>query len=94
MDSPVPIQWPGGFAMVTVETRPASEQARLDALPAALAGLDPRERGVLHLVYWADLSARKAGALLGLDHKTVGRVHATAVRKLRRQYGVEESLAA
>jgi hypothetical protein len=70
------------------------EQEALDDLPAALARLDAREHDVVHLTYWADLSARKVGAALGMDHKAVARVHAAAVAKLRRAYGVEENLAA
>ena len=70
---------------------PPSEAARLEILPAVLACLDARERSVIHLLYWADLSARKVGALLEMDHKTVARVHEKAVAKLRRLYGVEEN---
>lgn len=82
------------LGLLRKEERPASEQALLDDIPAVLDCLDARERGVIHLVYWADLSARKVGALLGMDHKTVARVHDQAVGKLRRLYGVEENLAA
>ncbi|HYH67462.1 MAG TPA: hypothetical protein VD866_22380 [Urbifossiella sp.] len=74
--------------------RPASEQAQLDLLPAVLACLDAKERAVVHLLYWSDLSTRKTGALLEMDHKTVARVHVAAVAKLRRLYGVEGNLAA
>ena len=63
-------------------------------LPAVLACLAPRERAVVHLMYWEGLSARRVGALLGVDHKTVTAIHRAAVRKLRRLYGVEENLAA
>jgi DNA-directed RNA polymerase specialized sigma24 family protein len=73
---------------------PASEAARLDILTVVLAYLTPRQRAVVHLIYWEGLSARKVGTLLGMDHKTVARVHAAAVAELRWLYGVEEKCAA
>jgi RNA polymerase sigma factor (sigma-70 family) len=82
------------LGLLDERVRPESEQACLDLLPAVLACLDARERAVIHLTYWGDLSARKVGELLGMDHKGVARVHDRAVGKLRRMYGVEEKLAA
>jgi hypothetical protein len=82
------------LGLLRQEVRPASEQDKLDSLLAILAVLDAREREVVHLLYWRDLSARKAGEWLGMNHKTVGRVHESALAKLRRHYGLEENSAA
>jgi DNA-directed RNA polymerase specialized sigma subunit len=82
------------LGLLREDVRPASEQARLDALPEVLTYLAGRERAVVHLLYWGDLSARKVGQMLGMDHKTVARVHASALAKLRRLYGLEDNLAA
>jgi RNA polymerase sigma factor (sigma-70 family) len=82
------------LGLLREDVRVASEEERLMALPAVLACLSPRERAVVHLLYWGDLSAHKAGKLLELSHKTVCRAHRSALAKLRRLYGLEENLAA
>ncbi len=82
------------LGLVSENEMTSPEPGPADDLPAVLGCLDARERGVIHLMYWSNLSARKVGTLLGLDHKTVTKVHDTAVRKLRRVYGVGENHAA
>jgi RNA polymerase sigma factor (sigma-70 family) len=73
------------------QTVSTQEQMCRALLPVVLGCLEPRERAVIHLTYWEALSARKVGELLGIDDKTVKKVHDKAVGKLRRWYGVEES---
>ncbi len=82
-----------GLGLLNERTQPDRNRHLLDDLPEVLSCLNGRERGVIHLLYWEDLSARKVGALLGMDHKTVASVHQTAVNKLRRAYEIEENLA-
>ncbi len=82
-----------GLGLRNERTLPDRNRHLLDDLPEVLNCLNGRERGVIHLLYWEDLSARKIGALMGIDHKTVASVHQTAVSKMRRAYGDEENLA-
>jgi hypothetical protein len=58
----------------------------VDTVREALGTLDGRERVVIELTYWADLSSREIGDLLDLDHKAVLRKHNAALVKLRVYY--------
>jgi hypothetical protein len=81
-----------GLGLVNHRDVSDRDREHLADLPAVLSFLDPRERAVVHLLYWDDLSTRKAATLLNIDHKTVARVRDGAVAKLRRLYGVEEEV--
>lgn len=65
-------------------------------LDEALGALDPRDRAVLHLYYYEDLSAREIGELLGRKESTV-RTQLTRARqrlgKILKGGAYEESLS-
>lgn len=52
------------------------------AIMDALAGLSPRQRAVVHLTYWEDLTPAAVGARLGVSDGTVRRQLARARRRL------------
>jgi len=58
-----------------------------EQLPACWRRLDARERKAVELSFWEGLSARRVGAALGVDHKTVPRVLSRALARLRRELG-------
>jgi RNA polymerase sigma-70 factor (sigma-E family) len=63
---------------------PAGLIGERSALLAALAQLPPRQRAVLVLRYWEDLSDAQAAAILGCSASTVRSQAARALAKLRR----------
>jgi RNA polymerase sigma-70 factor (sigma-E family) len=62
---------------------PAATVGERSALRAALAGLPPRQRAVVVLRYWEDLTDEQAAALLGCAASTVRSQAARALAKLR-----------
>ena len=73
---------PGDLADAAVED-PAAEVGERSVLLAALAELPPRQRAVVVLRYWEDLSDAQVGALLGCSAGTVRSQAARALAKLR-----------
>jgi RNA polymerase sigma-70 factor (sigma-E family) len=62
---------------------PAAAIGERSVLLAALAALPPRQRAVVVLRYWEDLSDAQAAALLGCSASTVRSQAARALAKLR-----------
>jgi RNA polymerase sigma-70 factor (ECF subfamily) len=60
--------------------------AERDALLGALAQLTPDQREVLGYRFFADLSARETGRLMGRDEATIRGLQARALGALRRQF--------
>ena len=60
------------------------------ALLGALQGLPPRQRAVVVLRYWEDLTDAQAGALLGCSASTVRSQAARALAKLRASGALED----
>jgi RNA polymerase sigma-70 factor (sigma-E family) len=67
----------------------AMEHADRRAVLAAVAALPPRQREVLALRYYLDLSEQETGALLGMARGTVSATTARAIAALARQFGEE-----
>jgi RNA polymerase sigma-70 factor (sigma-E family) len=66
-----------------VAADPAVAVGERSALLAALSTLPPRQRAVVVLRYWEDLSDEQAGTLLGCSASTVRSQAARALAKLR-----------
>src|SRR5215469_15987242 len=62
---------------------PAAVAGQRSDLMAALRGLPPRQRAVIVLRYWADLSDAQVAALLGCSEGTVRSQAWRALAKLR-----------
>jgi RNA polymerase sigma-70 factor (sigma-E family) len=73
----------GTRAAAGADADPAAAVADRSALLAALATLPPRQRAVVVLRYWEDLTDAQAGALLGCSASTVRSQAARALAKLR-----------
>jgi len=77
------------LGLVREEKRVSRQEHDLvQSISEALACLDGPEKLVIQMVYWDSLSARKVATILQVDHKTVGRRHNLAIRKLRQFYDV------
>lgn len=59
------------------------EQERRDALEAALQKLPQREKLVLSLYYYEDLSQKEIAALMKISIARVSQIHARAIRRLQ-----------
>jgi RNA polymerase sigma-70 factor (sigma-E family) len=73
---------PGDLPDLTVAD-PAAGIDERSALMAALAGLPPRQRAVVVLRYWEDMTDAQVGVLLGCSASTVRSQAARALAKLR-----------
>jgi RNA polymerase sigma-70 factor (sigma-E family) len=80
---PAPAEVPGAGAAASAGADPAAAVAERSALLTALAALPPRQRAVVVLRYWEDLTDAQAGALLGCSASTVRSQAARALAKLR-----------
>ena len=67
---------------------PAAEVEERSALMAALAELPPRQRAVVVLRYWEDMTDAQVGALLGCSAGTVRSQATRALAKLRASAGL------
>ncbi len=70
---------------------PATTVGDRSALLAALSALPPRQRAVVVLRYWEDLSDAQAAALLGCSASTVRSQAARALAKLRASVALADS---
>jgi RNA polymerase sigma-70 factor (ECF subfamily) len=70
------------------------ESARRDALLAALAELDERDRDVLACRYLLELSEEETAAALGCRRGTVKSRTSRALARLRERVGAEEEVMA
>ena len=78
---------PGDLPDLTVAD-PAAGIDERSALMAALAGLPPRQRAVIVLRYWEDMTDAQVGVLLGCSASTVRSQAARALAKLRASGGL------
>jgi len=67
----------------TAVADPAAEIGERSALLAALAGLPPRQRAIVLLRYWEDMTDAQVGVLLGCSASTVRSQATRALAKLR-----------
>ncbi len=81
---------PGDLPDLTVAD-PAAGIDERSALMAALAGLPPRQRAVIVLRYWEDMTDAQVGVLLGCSASTVRSQAARALAKLRASGGLTDT---
>jgi RNA polymerase sigma-70 factor (sigma-E family) len=79
---------PAAAAPEAAVSDPTTSVDERSALLAALQGLPPRQRAVVVLRYWEDLTDAQAGALLGCSASTVRSQAARALAKLRASGGL------
>ncbi len=58
-----------------------------DRVRAAIASLPPRERKVIGLYYYQEVTMRQIGAEIGVNESRVSQLHARAIRRLRDSLG-------
>ncbi len=56
---------------------------------AALMSLPPRERKVIALYYFGDVTMKQIGAEIGVNESRVSQLHARAIQRLRKALGTE-----
>lgn len=56
----------------------------------AMTLLTPRQREVIHLIYWKNASEREVSQMLGISRATVRTLHKRGLRKLRGQLETRE----
>jgi len=81
---------PGDLPDLTVAD-PAAGIDERSALMAALAGLPPRQRAVVVLRYWEDMTDAQVGVLLGCSASTVRSQATRALAKLRASGGLTDT---
>src|SRR5207237_10794287 len=54
---------------------------------AAIASLPPRERKVIGLYYYGEVTMKQIGAAIGVNESRVSQLHARAIRRLRDALG-------
>jgi RNA polymerase sigma factor for flagellar operon FliA len=54
-----------------------------DRVRGAIAGLPPRERRVIALYYYGEVTMKQIGAEIGVNESRVSQLHARAIRRLR-----------
>jgi RNA polymerase sigma factor (sigma-70 family) len=74
------------LGLIKEEVRSRRDREMAESVIEAIEVLESHERLVIHMTYWEELSNRKIGEILGIDHKTVRSKHDRAIRKLRRYY--------
>ena len=66
----------------------AYEQSEVrDRVRAAIASLPPRERKVIGLYYYGEVTMREIGAEIGVNESRVSQLHARAIKRLRQVLG-------
>src|SRR5438105_10008984 len=58
-----------------------------DRIRAAIASLPPRERKVIGLYYYGEVTMKEIGAEIGVNESRVSQLHARAIRRLRDALG-------
>jgi RNA polymerase sigma factor for flagellar operon FliA len=75
---------------VLVPSEPLSPEGRYEKIEvrervrAALAGLPPRERRILHLYYFKEATMKHIGQAIGVNESRVSQLHARAIERLKR----------
>ena len=65
-----------------------------DRVRAALAQLPARERRIVGLYYFGDVTMKQIGEQIGVNESRVSQLHARAIQRLRRLLATTESVAA
>jgi RNA polymerase sigma factor for flagellar operon FliA len=60
------------------------QQEVRDRIRAAIAALPPRERRVISLYYFGEVTMKEIGAEIGVNESRVSQLHARAIQRLRR----------
>ncbi|WP_327356067.1 SigE family RNA polymerase sigma factor [Streptomyces sp. NBC_01304] len=76
-------RWEQAYGELPDRPAPAGDPESALALRAAMAGLNPRQRAVLVLRYWEDLSVQDTAQLLGMRENTVKSHTARGLEALR-----------
>jgi RNA polymerase sigma-70 factor (ECF subfamily) len=87
------LRWAGGVVEDPPEPGPADDldRSRLaERLRRALAELSPRQRGVLHLVFYGDLTIAEAGCVLGISAGSARTHYERGKHRLRALLAEEE----
>lgn len=66
------------------------QQEVRDRIHAAIAALPPRERRVVSLYYFGEVTMKEIGAEIGVNESRVSQLHARAIQRLRRLLCAEE----
>jgi RNA polymerase sigma factor for flagellar operon FliA len=61
-----------------------------DRVRAAIATLPPRERRIIGLYYFADVTMKQIGATIGVNESRVSQLHARAMQRLRKALGAAQ----
>jgi RNA polymerase sigma factor for flagellar operon FliA len=70
------------------------EQEVRERIRAAMASLPPRERKVVGLYYFGEVTMKQIGAEIGVNESRVSQLHARAIERLRKALGADCSEAA
>jgi hypothetical protein len=60
-----------------------------DRVRAAIASLPPRERRVIGLYYYGEVTMKQIGAEIGVNESRVSQLHARAIQRLRKALGAD-----
>src|SRR5204862_1470300 len=71
----------------TAPDRAYEELEVRDRVRAAIASLPPRERKVIGLYYYGEVTMKQIGAAIGVNESRVSQLHARAIRRLRTALG-------
>jgi len=80
---------------VLVPSEPASpdslyEQREVrDRVRAAMSGLPPRERHIVHMYYFGEATMKQIGEAIGVNESRVSQLHARAMQRLRKLLAAE-----
>ena len=82
---------------VMVPSEPAAPDAECELhevqgrIRAALAALPPRERKVVGMYYYGDVTMKEIGSTIGVNESRVSQLHARAIRRLRELLGPDQA---
>src|SRR3954471_17657779 len=63
-----------------------------DRVRAAIASLPPRERKVIGLYYYAEVTMKQIGSEIGVNESRVSQLHARAIQRLKKALGADCSM--
>ena len=73
----------------TAPDRAYEELEVRDRVRAAIASLPPRERKVIGLYYYGEVTMKQIGAEIGVNESRVSQLHARAIQRLRKALGAD-----
>ncbi len=65
-----------------------------DRVRRAIAALPPRERKVITLYYYRDVTMKRIGAEIGVNESRVSQLHARAIQRLKKALGPQQAATA